>query len=112
MPGTAAVTAEGVFGTWQPIYAKYGIPTFPVIITEDAKKPAVRGYLKIGLQTSQKLTGRFSLSDAFGFALGPRTKITVLDIDTSDEHVLMEAIARHGETPIIVRSGSGPYQAW
>jgi hypothetical protein len=38
--------------------------------------------------------------------------LTILDIDTSDERALADALDRHGPTPIIVRSGSGNHQAW
>jgi hypothetical protein len=55
---------------------------------------------------------RFPVNDAFGFALGRRTRITVLDIDSPDERVLSDALAKHGCSPFIVRSGSGNWQAW
>jgi hypothetical protein len=103
---------QGVFSAWQPIYADYGLSTFPVIIADSIKKPAVKYYLKIGSETSRKLAEKFPASDAFGFALGPKSRITVLDIDTPDERVLSDAITQHGPTPIVVRSGSGNYQAW
>jgi hypothetical protein len=33
----------------------------------------------------------------------------VLDIDTTDERVLADAIYRHGATPIIIRTASGKF---
>jgi hypothetical protein len=98
----------GLFAHWQPRYAEHGIPTFPV----RNKRPAVRGYLKLGSITSARLAKKFSNADSIGFALGGRSKITVLDVDTPDERVLADVLDRHGRTPIIVRSGSGNYQCW
>lgn len=101
---------NGTFSQWQPAYAARGIPTFPVIARD--KKPAVKNYLKVGLAGSRELSTRFGDRDALGFALGLTSKITVLDIDSNDERVLSDALSRHGPTPVIVRSGSGNYQAW
>jgi len=102
----------GVFAQWQPQYAARAIPTFPVTISHDRKKPSVRNYLEIGLPGSGQLAERYGVCDAFGFALGARSKITVLDVDTSDESVLRDALTHHGTTPIVVRSGSGNFHAW
>ncbi|MCO5157488.1 MAG: bifunctional DNA primase/polymerase [Aquamicrobium sp.] len=82
--------------------------TFPVGAN---KVPAVKGYLKIGPKVSSQLAMKFPDNDAFGFACR-RNRITILDVDTPDERVLADALARHGPTPFIVRSGSGNYQAW
>jgi hypothetical protein len=43
---------------------------------------------------------------------GERSRVTVLDIDTSDERVLADALNRHGPTPIIVRTASGKFHGW
>src|SRR5215207_391405 len=102
----------GAFAEWQPRYAKHGIATFPVVIDGAGKRPAVKGYLKVGSILSQELARRFPANDAFGFALGRRSQITVLDVDTNDERTLSDALARHGASPLIVRSGSGNWQAW
>jgi hypothetical protein len=96
------------FAEWQPHYAEYGIPTFPV----REKRPAVRGYLKIGSVASARLAEKFPDADAIGFALGTRSNITVLDVDTPNERILADALDYHGRTPIIVRSGSGNHQCW
>jgi hypothetical protein len=97
----------GLFSKWQPQYAALGIATFPVAEDAVGKRPAVRGYLKVGLGLSSGLAARFSNNNAFGFALGPRDGITVLDVDTPDERILSRALAKHGASPLIVRSGSG-----
>ncbi|MBB5755138.1 bifunctional DNA primase/polymerase [Prosthecomicrobium pneumaticum] len=96
------------FATWQPRYAEHGVATFPV----DGKKPGVTGYLRLGMDASRQLAIRFADADAFGYALGTRSRISVLDVDTKDENVLADAMAVHGPTPIVVRSGSGHWQAW
>jgi hypothetical protein len=100
------------FGVWQPEYGRRGIPTFPVRIFDGQKKPVIRGWQRVGLPGSAELARKFSDAYAFGFCPGPRSRITVLDIDTNDERVLVDALGRHGQTPIIVRSGSGNHQAW
>jgi len=98
---------SGLFADWQPRYAERGIATFPV----RDKVPAVKGYLKVGLSVSEQLSMRFLNDNAFGFAC-KRSRITVLDIDAPDEKLLADALDTHGSTPIVVRSGSGNYQAW
>lgn len=96
------------FVEWQPIYAEVGIPTFPV----RDKKPAVSNYLHIGIPGSTALRGKFANDNAFGFALGSRTNITVLDIDSSNQRHLRDALDRYGETYIIVRTPSGGFHCW
>jgi hypothetical protein len=100
------------FAQWQSEYASRGVAIFPVRIVGNDKRPAVRNYLRTGLQGSERLTRRFANADAFGFALGKRSKITVLDCDSNDERILSDAMSRHGNTPLVVRSGSGNFQAW
>lgn len=102
---------SGVFAEWQPVYAEHGIATFPVSIVGKDKKPAVKGYLKLGSKVSGQLAIKFPGHDAIGLAC-KRNKITVLDVDTPDERVLADGLAKHGPTPFIVRSGSGNFQAW
>lgn len=99
--------SAGAFATWQPRYAEMGIATFPVV----NKTPAIRGYLKLKPGGSSKLVARFPEATAFGLALKP-SGITVVDVDTPNERVLADALARHGDTPFIVQSGSGHFQAW
>lgn len=98
----------GIFAEHQPIYALHHIPTFPM----QGKKPAVTGYAKAGTNVSQQWAFKFPESDALAFMAGGRTKITVLDIDSPDEDLLRDMMKRHGQTPIIVRSGSGNFHAW
>jgi hypothetical protein len=105
----------GIFAELQPIYAEHNIPTFPVEFAPDGrKKPATSRYDKIGIKGSAKIAGRlrFSAHDTFGFQLGRRSNITILDVDTPDEKVLTGALDRHGPSPLIVRTGSGKYHAY
>lgn len=97
----------GLFAEWQPAYGAHGIATFPV----RDKRPAVKGYLKIGDRVSGQLALKFANDNAFGFAC-KSSRITVLDIDAPDERLLADALDQHGPTPLIIRSGSGNFQAW
>jgi hypothetical protein len=100
------------FAQWQREYAARGLITFPVRIVDGDKKPAVGNYLRIGPNGSAALARKYPDMSAFGFALGRRSNITILDVDTNDERVLADAMGRHGKTPLVVRSGSGNFQAW
>jgi Bifunctional DNA primase/polymerase, N-terminal/Primase C terminal 1 (PriCT-1) len=100
------------FRDWQPRYAAHGIATFPVRVCDDGKVPAIRGWQRVGLPGSATLAQRFADADAFGFCAGQRSGLTILDVDTNDERTLADALDHHGHTQIIVRSGSGNYQAW
>jgi Bifunctional DNA primase/polymerase, N-terminal/Primase C terminal 1 (PriCT-1) len=99
---------KGVFSEWQPHYAERRIVTFPV---NADKKPAIRRWNQITLRGSARLAERFQETDAFGFQLGPKSQITALDIDSPDEAILADALACHGDTPSIVRTGGG-YHAY
>ena len=101
--------SAGVFQTSQAQYAAHRIATFPVGMN---KHPAVRGYPRIGLRASRELAGKFVEAAALGFMCGERSGITVLDVDTTDEQVLADALGRHGATPIVVRTASGKWHAW
>jgi hypothetical protein len=103
---------KGIYSQWQPEYAAHRIATFPVHISADNKKPAVKHYGRMGLVASARLVPRFADATALGFMLGKRNGVTVLDVDTPKESVLADALTRHGPTPLIIRSGSGNYQAW
>lgn len=99
----------GVFANAQPEYAAHGIATFPV---NPDKRPAIRNYGNIGLRGSSALAVRMPDAPCVGFIAGPRSGITVLDIDTACERVFADALDRHGRTPVIVRTASGHLHAW
>lgn len=104
----------GIFSRWQPHYAAHNVATFPVLITKNAKRPAVTNYGRVGLPGSAELASKrqFADTNAFGFTTGPRSNITVLDVDTTDERILANALDHHGQTPLVIRSGSGKFHAY
>jgi Bifunctional DNA primase/polymerase, N-terminal/Primase C terminal 1 (PriCT-1) len=99
---------DGIFSKYQPRYAEQNIVTFPV---GPDKKPAVKHWQKIGKKGSAQLAVKFSAFDSFGFPLGPRSGVTILDVDTKDETVLHEAQSSYGESPLVVQTGGG-YHAY
>jgi Bifunctional DNA primase/polymerase, N-terminal/Primase C terminal 1 (PriCT-1) len=100
--------APGIFAKYQPRYAEQNVITFPV---GKDKKPAVKHWQRLGLDGSAKLAEKFSDGNAFGFPLGPRSGLTILDVDTKDKGILHEAQSRYGETPYLVETGGG-YHAY
>jgi hypothetical protein len=101
---------SGEFAEWQPAYCERGLATFPIV----GKRPAVRNWQRIGCRASFELAsqGRFGSAEAFGLSAGARSGITALDIDSADERLLVAALDRHGNTPIVVRTASGKFHAW
>ena len=63
------------------------------------KRPSVRGYPRIGLRASAELASKFADAPGLGIMCGERSRVTVLDVDTTDERVLADALSRHGPTP-------------
>ena len=113
----AGAARNGGFGRWQPKYAAYGIATFPVNFVPKPdgrvdKVPAVRNYQRFGLKASKAIAQRFADARGIGFMTGPRSKVTVGDIDVADEKVLADFLDRHGRTPVIARTASGKFHAW
>jgi hypothetical protein len=120
MPAEGIIKPAGLFHSWQPEYARRGIATFPVRIFRDndgkaAKVPMVSNWQRMGLPASRSIAKRPKMAGAtaFGFVAGKRSRITALDIDTTDERILAEALDTYGKTPVVTRSGgSGNFQAW
>ena len=94
-----------VFPQWQPLYAKQGIATFPI----KDKKPCIKGWKNVGSKGSEQLALKFPEADEFAFLCGTPNKITVVDVDSSDEALLHEAVSIFGLSPVIWRTGSGNY---
>ena len=109
---TALGATIGIFAASQPRYAAVGIPTFPVYIDSQDKKPMVSNYAKFGLRGSAELVRKFGSATGIGFMAGERSRISVVDIDTRNATVLADALDRHGQTPIIARTGSGKFHAY
>jgi len=96
------------FRDWQPIYAERGITLIPC---GPNKAPLVKNPQRFGRDASAGLANKFSDASAFGYYCGRRNGITVLDVDTTDERVLADAMKCHGQTPVVVRTGSGKFHA-
>jgi hypothetical protein len=103
---------KGLFSDWQPTYAVRGIPTFPVEIVDDRKKPRVRGYSKIGVPYSTQLTLKFEDCHAFGFMCGRKSNITIGDVDERGDEFLYAGLEMWGDTPLIVKTASGKYHCY
>jgi hypothetical protein len=101
--------AHSSFDKWQADYAAHGVATFPV---EANKRPMVSRYNRFGLVGSAEIAGKFANAPAIGFMCGKRNGITSLDCDSKDERILADALNRHGQTPVVARTGSGHFQAW
>jgi hypothetical protein len=112
MKANGGMKSQCTFALWQPVYAEHRIATFPVEMLGDRKKPMISHYGNVGLRGSEQLAFKFADAELFGFMCGPRSKVTVLDIDSTSDVVLGNAIARHGRTPILVRTASGKWQAY
>jgi hypothetical protein len=97
----------------QVVYASHGVPLFPMRIEADgSKRPLVRNYQRIGVPASATLAKRFGDASAFGFICGERSRITVLDIDDTDGSLVADALGRHGNTPLVIRTARRRFQAW
>jgi hypothetical protein len=101
---------SGIFATWQPRYAEAGLPTFPV--DADRKAPMVKGYLKGGLRAAAAWRDKHASAAALGIACGPRSGLTVLDIDAPDERLLADSMDKFGQSPVVIRTASGKFHAW
>jgi Bifunctional DNA primase/polymerase, N-terminal len=97
------------FSQWQPVYAEHGIATIPCI--DRSKRPLIKHPDKFGCRASTEIASKFPDARTFGFYTGPRSGITVLDVDVANENILAAALDRHGSSPLIVRTGSGKFHA-
>ena len=70
-----------------------------------------RGGIRSDLRAPQNSPRSSPKANALGFQLGPRSGVTVLDVDTRNEGVIEDAFDRHGPSPFIVRTGGG-YHAY
>ena len=94
---------SGVFSLWQPRYAEKRIATSGVGRT----KASHENWSKIGLKGSEQLAAKFPDHDALGFPLGPRSAVTIVDVDVKDPAPLDDTQARCGRSPFIVETGGG-----
>ena len=96
------MAGDGIFAKYQPRYAEHNVITFPV---RPDKTPAIKNWQRVGPEGSAKLAEKFSKVDTFGFPLGPRSGVTVLDVDSTSASVLHEAQSRYGEVTVGCRNG-------
>jgi hypothetical protein len=96
------------FARWQPRYAEHGVALIPC---DAQRKPLVAHPQLFGCRGSTEIARKFPDATAFGFYAGERSRLTVLDVDTTDERVLRNALNRHGPTSLIVRTGSRKFHA-
>ena len=99
---------SGIFAKYQPRYAEQNVITFPV---GPDKKPAVKNWQKIGLEDRQNSQRSSPTVDTFGFPLGPRSGVTILDVDTKDERAARSAVDATARSPFVVETGGG-YHAY
>jgi hypothetical protein len=98
---------SGAFAEWQPQYAEHGVATFPVRVDGKEKKPATKGWQRVGLKGSEDLALKFADEDAFGFVAGKQSGVTIGDVDSSSEVALYAGLEMWGDTPLIIKTGSG-----
>ena len=97
------------YGIWAPRYAHIGIPTFPV----NGKKPLIRGYASVDTERSLTLAANEKFAAAsIGMMCGPKSGITIIDIDAEGEAPLKSALQRFGNTPLIVKTHSGKHHLY
>ena len=88
----------------QAAYAERSVVTYPLTLD---KRPAVRGYHRIGANYSSQLVLKFPEAMAAGFLAGWRNRVTVIDIDSVDERLVAEIEAEFGPSPLHVLTPSG-----
>jgi hypothetical protein len=106
-PWVRDANVDGVFAQWQPRYAEHGVATFPV---GPNKRPLMTNWGRVGLPASAILARKkFAYADAFAYRCGKRSKVTVADVDSTDEKLVAQTIAKHGQPGIITRTASGKF---
>ena len=102
----------GPFGEYANEFIQHAVPVIPVG-GEDGKIPRVKNYQRMGIKASKQLIASKRFDDEnIAFIAGKRSGITVLDIDDPSPKALNTALARFGESPIIVKTGSGKWHAY
>mgnify|MGYP001807486539 CR=1 FL=1 len=88
----------------QAAYAAHGVSTYPLA---ESKTPAITNWQRVGAAASAQLAMKFAAATSAGFNAGLRNKVTVVDIDSTDEKLVDEIEARYGVTPLHVVTPSG-----
>ena len=92
------------FAAIQLAYAEHKVATYPL---KADKTPAVKHYTRIRAPYSAKLAMKFSDFMVAGFCAGPRNRITVIDIDSTDPRLVDEIEHTFGPSPLHVLTPSG-----
>ena len=92
------------FSAIQRAYGEHGVATFPLGAD---KTPAVKGYQRVGANGSSQLAIKFADATSAGFCAGRRNRLTVIDIDSTDDRLVDEIQNRFGITPLHVVTPSG-----
>lgn len=101
-----------MFGRDAADYQDHGLAVFPTG-GKDGKRPLIKNYARLGVRGSRELAARRKFEGAnVGLCTGARSRLTVLDVDDTDEATFAGALDRFGDTPIKIRTGSGKFQAW
>src|SRR5262245_48277783 len=92
------------FAAIQAAYAAHKVATYPL---NADKTPAVKAYSHIGAPYSAQLAVKFCDAMVGGFCAGWRSRITVIDIDTTDTKLVAEIEHCAGPSPLHVLTPSG-----
>ena len=107
-------SCRGTFADFQPRYAEHGIAAIPIQapVTVSVKKPCIKEPQLQEIADSARLVRQFP-NAGVGFWAGKRSRITVLDVDSSRETDLADAMTRFGQSPFIVRTpAKGGFHAY
>lgn len=102
----------GPFGENAEGFIDHNLAVFP---TNGAKgqTPCIKGWNKIGLKGSRALLSKGSFDhDNIGIVCGERAGLTIVDIDTPGERALTDALSHFGDSPVVIRTGSGKHHVY
>ena len=104
-----ASSMDEAYRHFAPSYAGMGIPVFPI----KDKVPLVKNWLRMGCPAALSLAKnpRFS-SAGIGMCCGRKSGITIVDVDEPGDGPLQAALARFGDTPLMVRTHSGKHHLY
>jgi hypothetical protein len=111
---TGRKSYRGTFADFQPRYAEHGIAAIPIQapVSVRIKKPCIKKPQLQQIADSARLVRQFP-NAGVGFWAGKGSRITVLDVDSSKEADLADAMARFGQSPFVVRTpAKGGFHAY
>ena len=99
---------SGIFAGAQLFTQNTASPRFPLVAIRNLLSNATRGSAALAVHSSR----RIGAASGLGFMTNARNRITLLDYDARDERGFADALARHGNTPLKVRTASGKFHAY